>query len=218
MRCHVTEFQSTHPSGVRLTSTSYVLPPIYFDPRTPVGCDSHPAGTYQAGDLFQSTHPSGVRRVFGGGRGGVFGISIHAPQWGATRMLVFEVSTASAFQSTHPSGVRQAFMSALDQHAVFQSTHPSGVRHLIPARPACQPYPFQSTHPSGVRRLCGFGSSWETDFNPRTPVGCDRTPPLNRSHSAIFQSTHPSGVRPTPTVGCVRGVIFQSTHPSGVRP
>ena len=218
MRCHVTEFQSTHPSGVRLTSTSYVLPPIYFDPRTPVGCDSHPAGTYQAGDLFQSTHPSGVRRVFGGGRGGVFGISIHAPQWGATRMLVFEVSTASAFQSTHPSGVRQAFMSALDQHAVFQSTHPSGVRHLIPARPACQPYPFQSTHPSGVRlvarwsgpyrgvfqsthpsgvrRLCGFGSSWETDFNPRTPVGCDRTPPLNRSHSAIFQSTHPSGVRP----------------------
>ena len=78
-------------------------------------------------------------------------------------------------------------------------------------------YVFQSTHPSGVRRLCGFGSSWETDFNPRTPVGCDRTPPLNRSHSAIFQSTHPSGVRRSMVFVYINALIFQSTHPSGVR-
>ena len=187
-------FQSTHPSGVRLTSTSYVLPPIYFDPRTPVGCDSHPAGTYQAGDLFQSTHPSGVRpratksassptnfnprtpvgcdvfSVAGVGAFLVFQsthpsgvrpgvgharllrhISIHAPQWGATRMLVFEVSTASAFQSTHPSGVR-----------------PRPPR----ARPPTRRY-FNPRTPVGCDATSIPRRVETHNFNPRTPVGCD---------------------------------------------
>ena len=107
MRCHVTEFQSTHPSGVRLASGRH-LPgrrPIsihapqwgatcfrwrawgrfwYFNPRTPVGCDKD-AGLRGFHSVSISIHApqwgaTGVHERVGSARG----ISIHAPQWGAT--------------------------------------------------------------------------------------------------------------------------------------
>ena len=79
------------------------------------------------------------------------------------------------------------------------------------------------------------------DFNPRTPVGCDRCLTAAYARATEFQSTHPSGVRPAPRTNPTRGrryfnprtpvgcdfdgskpnaahFIFQSTHPSGVRP
>ena len=34
--------------------------------------------------------------------------------------------------------------------------------------------PFQSTHPSGVRPPCSRVPAAPCNFNPRTPVGCDR--------------------------------------------
>ena len=57
-------FQSTHPSGVRRSPS--LVPFLFFDfnPRTPVGCDSQTTATL----------------IF------TFVISIHAPQWGATRI------------------------------------------------------------------------------------------------------------------------------------
>ena len=98
---------------------------------------------------------------------------------------------------------------------------------------------FQSTHPSGVRHLEGRRHSHPIDFNPRTPVGCDLSPPLIRRcrryfnprtpvgcdlHVSwtcrailIFQSTHPSGVRPRHATRASGLCGFQSTHPSGVR-
>ena len=59
------EFQSTHPSGVRLER-------IY---------------QFTGDNVFQSTHPSGVRRPVPGRPDGSRRISIHAPQWGATAAL-----------------------------------------------------------------------------------------------------------------------------------
>ena len=81
----------------------------------------------------------------------------------------------------------------------------------------------------------------EPNFNPRTPVGCDRKHWRELKVEMAFQSTHPSGVRrrrngetenhtkgfnPRTPVGCdakrlayiQRMSLFQSTHPSGVRP
>ena len=55
-------FQSTHPSGVRPADSA----------------------TATQSDLFQSTHPSGVRRQAWIQAQDRRGISIHAPQWGAT--------------------------------------------------------------------------------------------------------------------------------------
>ena len=99
-------------------------------------------------------------------------ISIHAPQWGAT-VLSLMSTTAALFQSTHPSGVRLVAIVWFPVFAVFQSTHPSGVRLVLQI--GAFGHRVISIHAPqwGATGLCGFGSSWETDFNPRTPVGCD---------------------------------------------
>ena len=188
-----------------------------FNPRTPVGCDN-PTGLHQPlRSDFNPRTPVGcdvpvlVLACIGDR------ISIHAPQWGATS--AYHQSPAGAlFQSTHPSGVRPTDSAAIVRCKQFQSTHPSGVRP-----------------PSG-----DCGRSATTDFNPRTPVGCDSYRHHHNKRFHPFQSTHPSGVRPfdgaksvgkssdfnprTP-VGCDRtppdrrshSLRFQSTHPSGVR-
>ena len=144
---------------------------LYFNPRTPVGCD-------------QWTKPDTTLQT----------ISIHAPQWGATSrrcpcshrrndfnprtpvgcdvQLMLLVKWATKFQSTHPSGVRPGGDREKTISALFQSTHPSGVRP-VEYRIGDTVKPFQSTHPSGVRL-------------PSHP--CRRT-------FHVFQSTHPSGVR-----------------------
>ena len=78
-------FQSTHPSGVRLSPPNFPrLPSVYFNPRTPVGCDNPYSTPYDLWLEFQSTHPSGVRHHRVGCPFMPRLISIHAPQWGAT--------------------------------------------------------------------------------------------------------------------------------------
>ena len=79
------EFQSTHPSGVRLLSIALVTPLSHFNPRTPVGCDvlhrpiAGRTGISIHAPQWGATHrPTGLRERVG--------ISIHAPQWGATRI------------------------------------------------------------------------------------------------------------------------------------
>ena len=56
----------------------------YFNPRTPVGCDTNKQLADKIVQTFQSTHPSGVRRHDHRPVGHADYISIHAPQWGAT--------------------------------------------------------------------------------------------------------------------------------------
>ena len=120
-------FQSTHPSGVRLLPKAVLTGLIYFNPRTPVGCDR--SATFSANSArFQSTHPSGVRRPAFSTPSAHCSISIHAPQWGATesfdeRVAVVDISIhapqwGATDSNKHPDRVPP----------VFQSTHPSGVR------------------------------------------------------------------------------------------
>ena len=98
-------FQSTHPSGVRRWCACHpVHGRIDFNPRTPVGCDSAVPGVYPAGARFQSTHPSGVRRGAVGHERGHERISIHAPQWGATRPRSWRWSRPVYFNPRTPVG------------------------------------------------------------------------------------------------------------------
>ena len=153
------KFQSTHPSGVRRACWHQPRrKPYYFNPRTPVGCDSLNGDIKVNHGLFQSTHPSGVRRYHRHAVRRVRQISIHAPQWGATPSRWF-LRMFHVFQSTHPSGVRQQSGYVVDKLFGFQSTHPSGVRPP-PTRAPSSPY----------------------NFNPRTPVGCDGHPCPRRRH------------------------------------
>ena len=147
VRKAVKKFRSTHASGVRRGGDPLFpmrepisihapqwgatiipgtqLPPVYFDPRTPVGCDTHSTRprhghtiSIHAPQWGATLHPrnrDGRQRDFDprtpvgcdglADCGQVYrrSISIHAPQWGATIGCV--VSTASAdFDPRTPVG------------------------------------------------------------------------------------------------------------------
>ena len=191
---HYSGFQSTHPSGVRPAAGSPHGSRSYFNPRTPVGCDT-PSAIQSFHCLeFQSTHPSGVRRGPNGRGLQRQRISIHAPQWGATRRRARTRATTSNFNPRTPVGCdRVRFLRLL---LLVISIHaPQWGATWRWRRNVATPKPFQSTHPSGVRlTLLGM-----------------ITEPL------AFQSTHPSGVRPPDWDKPAYTALFQSTHPSGVR-
>ena len=122
---------------------------------------------------FQSTHPRGVRHSEPKATSSLMKISIHAPTWGATT-LVLLLTKVIIFQSTHPRGVRRSTLTIVWIFRTFQSTHPRGVRPGVDAGVDAF-VEFQSTHPRGVR-LNPVGSNFfKINFNPRTHVGCDAT-------------------------------------------
>ena len=114
------------PQWGATTTLSYLVSVrYYFNPRTPVGCDSALRHKLTVKTEFQSTHPSGVRRA---GKQRVSfpdDISIHAPQWGATRTIgIFD--SLALFQSTHPSGVRLLLFSLARNCPNFNPRTPVG--------------------------------------------------------------------------------------------
>ena len=229
-------FNPRTPVGCDLAVAFPCAVHVDFNPRTPVGCD-HRGALDAINQLFQSTHPSGVRRLPANGTKRFGRISIHAPQWGATKLIRALCHRYRYFNPRTPVGC--------DGRGI-------GIRRCC----------HISIHAPqwGATLASTSMSAMLNDFNPRTPVGCDTHPSLNPRtvtisiHApqwgatwrprvipiiTIFQSTHPSGVRrrsfnifrtemnfnPRTPVGCdyralgfrVRPSIFQSTHPSGVR-
>ena len=169
-------FQSTHPSGVRRRRYDTRPHSTDFNPRTPVGCDRSQRRDKSHGKHFNPRTPVGCDLILRGD-GVEVGISIHAPQWGATRVAKIVIANC-LFQSTHPSGVR-----------LRRLHHPNRLRDFNPRTPVgcdviciprhCRNRRFQSTHPSGVRL-------------PLTYASC--------ICQNVFQSTHPSGVRPVSSI------------------
>ena len=150
-----TQFQSTHPRGVRRSKVyAYRIPHDVSIHAPTWGATSSSLTHSDTSVLFQSTHPRGVRLDTGIPGGRQVLVSIHAPTWGATFFKVF-VRLFNAFQSTHPRGVRHSALlkritrvsfnprthvgcdSAPAFHPIrgclFQSTHPRGVRHWSPS-------------------------------------------------------------------------------------
>ena len=231
-------FQSTHPSGVRLSARrTRHHGHNHFNPRTPVGCDDITATLFGVSGKFQSTHPSGVRRWIAatwreaifisihapqwgatmppgtGDNGGR--ISIHAPQWGATRRKRGRFWGRQYFNPRTPVGCDFPFMVRVLPRRNFNPRTPVGCD--VSAGADCrQLWIFQSTHPSGVRLNSGSFCADMMNFNPRTPVGCDL--PFGRGEHHRQISIH------APQWGATQwsfdrrlDVLFQSTHPSGVR-
>ena len=143
------DFNPRTPVGCDSRRATSWCSSVYFNPRTPVGCDLPALPGCGLFHVFQSTHPSGVRPRTEGPRVRRQPISIHAPQWGATR-TAHTLAPMLRFQSTHPSGVRRYHRHAVrrvrqisihapqwgatqtnwanENRTAFQSTHPSGVR------------------------------------------------------------------------------------------
>ena len=144
--------------------------------------------------LFQSTHPSGVRPQWHGRYHRRQLISIHAPQWGATRKPRRGNPILGHFNPRTPVGCdhvertldlgRAISIHAPQWGATIQRVHvnlPLAISIHAPQWGATvinYGWPghniFQSTHPSGVRPSRNQ-HPWESRryFNPRTPVGCD---------------------------------------------
>ena len=173
--------------------------PSDFNPRTPVGCDLGQVDVSRLALGFQSTHPSGVRRHGMGAVPRCFKISIHAPQWGATRNGVSDAAYRCYFNPRTPVGCddrRQGehHRPGISIHApqwgatcpsssllvlviVFQSTHPSGVRRA-PITKVRQARYFNPRTPVGCDLPTAPPLFDANNFNPRTPVGCDRRPAI----------------------------------------
>ena len=187
-------FQSTHPRGVRRPSEAGRTPQSCFNPRTRVGCDgtfdsmlkdlvtfqsTHPRGVRHDGVTqgvtvrkFQSTHPRGVRLAYGTYTLLRYGVSIHAPAWGATMMSLLCGWDFRGFNPRTRVGCDEGLDTFLRESAV--SIH-------APAWGATRSYIIANALNAG--------------FNPRTRVGCDHRSRWLEAAPITFQSTHPRGVR-----------------------
>ena len=142
-------FQSTHPSGVRLNAYRVGRLRFDFNPRTPVGCDPK---------HLQKTRQNKI--------------SIHAPQWGATHGRGHHRPTGPDFNPRTPVGCDHNIGTTMIRAFGFQSTHPSGVRlHTSPRKRKSRD--FNPRTPVGCDQMGRLPPSARFNFNPRTPVGCD---------------------------------------------
>ena len=143
-----------------------------FNPRTPVGCDRTPAHGRTVPTYFNPRTPVGCDLAASKPSNSPYMISIHAPQWGATARFQASELPGRYFNPRTPVGCDSTASVTRLRANSFQSTHPSGVRRFGQHAHVAA-WRFQSTHPSGVRRTVRDNALHITDFNPRTPVGCD---------------------------------------------
>ena len=167
-------FQSTHPRGVRRGCPAWqrTCTPC-FNPRTRVGCDARLPSSFRRSATFQSTHPRGVRHPHTDDVPKAVCVSIHAPAWGATPLLICAsrgdvVSIhAPAWGATQPQGAALLHLGGFNPRTRVGCD----MSRSVPARPTSW---FQSTHPRGVRLSPGWTQTEKRQcFNPRTRVGCD---------------------------------------------
>ena len=161
-------FQSTHPSGVRRPCRGAIRVCRYFNPRTPVGCDALMIG------------PICSRKI-----------SIHAPQWGATRRSTLLLTSRHISIHAPQWGATGRSQSAMSLIQISIHAPQWGATGQVKS----VAYP-------------------KVHFNPRTPVGCDAADMIDVS-SWQFQSTHPSGVRPSVERTAIRCPYFNPRTPVG---
>ena len=144
-----TEFQSTHPHGVRHTPLFSPLKYGGFNPRTRTGCDLLNVSAYLMPGCFNPRTRTGCD-VF--------------------RFIRY--SSTPCFNPRTRTGCDIYHLLDAKIKRKFQSTHPHGVR-LLGSCKILADLRFQSTHPHGVRLTDLGGKSIFVSFNPRTRTGCD---------------------------------------------
>ena len=99
-------------------------------------------------------------------------VSTHAPTWEATPVMELKSAIDGPFQPTLPHGKRPGVGVAQSKKQWFQSTLPHGER-LTPLTALNQAPLFQSTLPHGERRT-EQSRTWHIwGFNPRSHMGSD---------------------------------------------
>ena len=188
--------------------------------------------------MFQSTRPRGARQRRCSVGLSRFGVSIHAPAWGATRpprhtgpipgcfnprARVGRDSPAASyrphsrmFQSTRPRGARQELHKNQLQWRVV-SIHAPAWGATTPAATGTGSGTFQSTRPRGARRMASNDRSYNISFQSTRPRGARHEGLSLNLQLVVFQSTRPRGARRVHHRRNHRGQTFQSTRPRGAR-
>ena len=216
MRAFRSQFQSTHPHGVRLGGDLVADAPKQFQSTHPHGVRPYTAQLDTGRTWFQSTHPHGVRlpicpplhnglsfnpRTRMGcdpadvkvGRFDL--VSIHAPAWGATCPRLQAHLCRICFNPRTRMGCDTLPSVIVTGSPSFQSTHPHGVRQHS-AGYLRQDVRFNPRTRMGCDALYFTPNTSLCSFNPRTRMGCD---------IASWRSRHPSpGFNPRTRMGCDR--------------
>jgi len=186
------QFQSTHPCGVRRLALGNSIRHLGFQSTHPCGV-RHDDILSTDGTLgFQSTHPCGVRLDFWG-RGGLRRCFNPRTPAGCGLITTISGGCIFLFQSTHPCGVRPGVKMPTTATIEFQSTHPCGVRLAIVKSCSMILSPFQSTHPCGVRLDFWGRGGLRRCFNPRTPAGCGGRANIHQPGRGGFNPRTPAG-------------------------
>ena len=141
-------FQSTFPRGERHLCWLVAVKHIHFNPRSLVGNDYIPVGTYT-----------------------IVEISIHVPSWGTT-IFTRRQPPCILFQSTFPRGERRQLRKILHKTKQISIHVPSwGTTQCLANTRRMRL--FQSTFPRGERPETSPGHPAPGHFNPRSLVGND---------------------------------------------
>ena len=159
-----------------------------FNPRTHMGCDS----------MKIYKHSS-------------FHVSIHAPTWGATYLIL--INFFRKMVSIHaPTWGATKLRRTMQTNNRFQSTHPHGVRRLRGGKPIFYEQ-FQSTHPHGVRHTLTLAMLTILKVSIHAPTWGATAVQSDKVGADWFQSTHPHGVRRLRPSFCVHSKCFNPrTH------
>ena len=124
--------------------------------------------------------------------------SIHAPTWGATLKTIDNICIILEFQSTHPHGVRHNDRRDWTVWLKISIHAPTwGATTVTFGEPSCSRISIHA--PTwGATGLIPALTRRDSNFNPRTHMGCDTLQPSGRGPRLLFQSTHPHGVRQIP--------------------
>ena len=209
-------FQSTHPSGVRHAATSLPVIALLFQSTHPSGVRLQWALTYSTRWIFQSTHPSGVRRHGNRFARTIRRISIHAPQWGATG--VSTPACGAPAISIHAPQWGATIMRAILKLTIEISIHAPQWGATVHGQYDTIIVRFQSTHPSGVRRQLRGLTDGRSVISIHAPQwGATRSRGFRSPYRIDFNPRTPVGCDVLHTLLLLRSYRFQSTHPSGVR-
>ena len=170
--CRKWHFNPRTPVGCDADSTCPACRKWHFNPRTPVGCDGAWDFTIPVGVLFQSTHPSGVRHDPAWRCRDCWRISIHAPQWGATQrpdrhQRRFPISIHAPQWGATIGLLAGGFLVEISIHAPQWGATRAILSFLVVQEISIHAPQWGATLP--LRPRAGQTSN----FNPRTPVGCD---------------------------------------------
>ena len=212
------QFQSTHPRGVRLNGKPSAREVKMVSIHAPAwGATVAGYVTKKITKKFQSTHPRGVRPESLAHDLPNKVVSIHAPAWGATSISAWMRAMSSCFNPRTRVGCDVHIGLDAGNELLFQSTHPRGVRRAAPMLTSCAVgvsihAPAWGATPAHTVLIIGYEVSihapaWGATsarprtrllskcFNPRTRVGCDLSCWIFCAITLPFQSTHPRGVR-----------------------